>query len=45
LKTEAMADLEEAIQLTRQAVDLTLVDHPDRAQWLTALGAYLRIST
>uniref|UniRef100_A0A9W8TG81 CHAT domain-containing protein n=1 Tax=Xylaria arbuscula TaxID=114810 RepID=A0A9W8TG81_9PEZI len=36
-----MADLEEAIQLTRQAIKATPEDHPDQAGWLNNLGIYL----
>ncbi|KAI0977561.1 TPR domain-containing protein [Xylaria arbuscula] len=36
-----MADLEEAIQVTRQAVEATPKDHPDLAALLNNLGSYL----
>jgi hypothetical protein len=37
-----MADLEEAIQISRQAVDVTPEDHPNRARRLNSLGVSLR---
>ncbi|KAL8365101.1 hypothetical protein RB595_004089 [Gaeumannomyces hyphopodioides] len=37
-RTGAMADLEEAIRLGREAVDATPLDHPDRAKLLSNLG-------
>ncbi|KAL4864994.1 hypothetical protein BDV12DRAFT_211281 [Aspergillus spectabilis] len=37
----AMADLEESIQLKREAVTATPHDHPDRARYLNNLGAAL----
>ncbi|KAI3571794.1 CHAT domain-containing protein [Fusarium oxysporum f. sp. albedinis] len=45
-----MADLEEAIRLTREAIDATPLDHPDRAWRLNNLGLrlndrYSRIGT
>ncbi|KAF6793794.1 TPR domain-containing protein [Colletotrichum sojae] len=36
-----MADLEEAITITREAIEATPQDHPDRAKWLNNLGSYL----
>jgi tetratricopeptide (TPR) repeat protein len=36
-----MNDLEEAIQVSRQAVQATPVDHPDRVYWLNNLGNVL----
>jgi len=33
-----MDDLEEAIRMARQAIDITPKDHPDLAAWLNNLG-------
>ncbi|KAK3934877.1 hypothetical protein QBC46DRAFT_347180 [Diplogelasinospora grovesii] len=36
-----MADLEEGVTMSRQAVGLTPQDHPSRAMWLNGLGNWL----
>jgi hypothetical protein len=41
LRTRAMADLEEAIQVSRQAVDIVLKDHLEWARRLNSLGCGL----
>ena len=41
-RTGAMGDLEEAIRLARQAVQVTPDDHPDPAAYLTNLGNKLK---
>ncbi|KAH8661816.1 hypothetical protein BGZ61DRAFT_316863, partial [Ilyonectria robusta] len=41
-RTGAMADLDEAIRLGREAIDATPLDHPARAGWLNNLGNHLR---
>ncbi|EXM12961.1 hypothetical protein FOTG_18569 [Fusarium oxysporum f. sp. vasinfectum 25433] len=42
-RTGTMADLDEAINIGRQALDKTPGDHPDRVAWLNNLGIGLRL--
>ncbi|KAH8675242.1 hypothetical protein BX600DRAFT_507495 [Xylariales sp. PMI_506] len=41
-RTGAKADLEEAISITRQTVDLIPIDHPDQTGYLNSLGNKLK---